>query len=252
MPLPALILSFAAAAGLPAVPAVPSAPPPGGSHHFSRIFISPMGEPFRAEGSGADMLAAWFNQADRNHDGQITPNEMQLDADRFFALLDTNHDGEIDPDETTHYEDVVAPEVRTGGGAGLVMMASADDTGGGGRGEGGGHRGGGGGHRGGGGGHRGGGNGGGSWAGGVREDGLQGAQRFSLLPLPEPVISADTNFNRGVSVEEFRQAAVLRFQALDVDHQGRLTLAVLESERPAPPARQKPRTDTVVPEPPGG
>src|SRR5438477_12085347 len=100
MPLP-LILSLAAVVGQPSAAAGNPAAPAGGSHHFSRIFISPMGEPFRADGGGEDMLAAWFAQADRNHDGQITPNEMQLDADRFFALLDTNHDGEIDPDETT-------------------------------------------------------------------------------------------------------------------------------------------------------
>ena len=55
-----------------------------------------------------------------------------------------------------------------------------------------------------------------------------------LLGLPEPVTTADTNFNRGVSVEEFRQAAGKRFVALDVEHRGYLTLAGLESMRSAP------------------
>jgi hypothetical protein len=58
-----------------------------------------------------------------------------------------------------------------------------------------------------------------------------------LLDLPEPVTSADTNFNRGVSLEEFRTAAAQRFQALDLDHRGLLTLAELEKIRPAPPPR---------------
>ena len=64
----------------------------------------------------------------------------------------------------------------------------------------------------------------------------QGAARFSLLDLPEPVISADENFNRGVSLSEFRSAASHRFVALDLDHKGRLTLAGLENIRPAPSA----------------
>ena len=46
--------------------------------------------------------------------GSCTLEEMQKDAERFFATLDLNHDGEIDPDEITHYENVVAPEVRSG------------------------------------------------------------------------------------------------------------------------------------------
>ncbi len=72
-----------------------------------------MGEPFRASGRDDDTLADWFRQADRNHDGQLTLEEMQADADRFFALLDVNHDGEIDPDEITRYETVVAPEIAS-------------------------------------------------------------------------------------------------------------------------------------------
>ena len=163
MPLPLLIVPLAAAAA--------TASPP--SHRYGHLFVSPMGEPFYAAGT-ANALQAWFNQADQNHDGVLTVEEMQGDAERFFATLDTNHDGEIDPDEITHYEDVVAPGGRTG-----------------------------------------------------------------LLDLPEPVVAADTNFNRGVSLDEFRKAATMRFQALDVDHQGRLTVALLESLRPAAPAREK-------------
>ena len=163
MPVHALILSLAAAATQP----VPT------PHHFSHQFVSPMGEPFRA-GAGGDALMAWFAQADANHDGSLSSEEMQGDAERFFAILDSNHDGEIDPDEITQYEVNIAPNDRTG-----------------------------------------------------------------LLNLPEPVVAADTNFNRGVSREEFRKAAMLRFQALDVNHQGRLTMSVLESLSPAGPTRAK-------------
>lgn len=51
--------------------------------------------------------------------------------------------------------------------------------------------------------------------------------RYSLLNIPEPVISADADFNRGVSVEEFRRAASKRFRLMDLNHTGRLTLPVL-------------------------
>ena len=61
-----------------------------------------------------------------------------------------------------------------------------------------------------------------------------GAARFGLLDLPEPVTSADANLNRGVSLQEFREAAAHRFAALDLDHQGRISQAQLELMRPAP------------------
>jgi len=67
------------------------------------------------------------------------------------------------------------------------------------------------------------------------DDNHQGAARFGLLDLPEPVTAADTNFNRGVSLEEFRQAAGQRFLALDLDNHGYLTLPDLQRIRPAPP-----------------
>jgi Ca2+-binding EF-hand superfamily protein len=209
-----------------------------------------MGEPFRPRDRGDDGLADWFAQADRNHDGRLTLDEMQSDADRFFAFLDVNHDGEIDPDDITRYEEVIAPEIRSSGGFARDLAAAPEAGDGGGRGGrggygGGGHRGGGGGGRPGGGGGEGGGGGGGH-RGGFHarggDDSHQGAARFGLLDLPEPVTSADTNFNRGVSLEEFRQAAAQRFQALDLDHRGLLTLPELEKIRPAPAARQNRNT----------
>jgi hypothetical protein len=186
-----------------------------------------MGEPFRPRGRDDDTLADWFHQADRDHDGRLTLDEMQQDAARFFALLDVNHDGEIDPDEITHYENAVAPEIS---GSPYLELAGTE---GGGQPEGGDRRGGGGGR------HHGGrtrfrSNGG---------ESDRGAARFGLLDLPEPVASADADFNRGVSPREFRDAAGQRFLALDLDHHGYLTLAGLEMIRPAPPPEpNKPET----------
>ena len=91
---------------------VPASTPIYVTGHPWAPFISPMGEPFRAHNPNDDALADWFRQADRNHDGFVTADEMVADAERFFATLDTNHDGEIDPDELDRYEWEVAPEIQ--------------------------------------------------------------------------------------------------------------------------------------------
>ena len=218
----AMMLLLSAAVAQPAPPSASTPPSPPGAHRFGRLFISPMGEPFSAD-RGGDALADWFHQADRNHDGQITIEEMQADAERFFTILDTNHDGEIDPDEITHYETVIAP-------AGPGFGAALAERGGGSGGPGGPPGAGGPRHH-----HR-----GGNWGGGGGPEGeLQGRSRFGLLDLPEPVVSADSDFNGGVSLNEFKSAAVKRFGALDVDHRGLLTLDVLESLRPPEPPHEK-------------
>ena len=226
----ALLLTVAQAAVQPTPQAPPVAPAPAyRSRRAGQLFISPMGEPFHPSSRDDDALANWFRQADLNHDGKLTLDEMQKDAERFFALLDLNHDGEIDPDEITHYEEVVAPEVRTGEHYDLASLenngSESEATRGEGRG-----------------GHRRGRNDEGTHKGFFRgvPDVHQGAGRYGLLDLPEPVISADTDFDRGVSLTEFRVAAQARFMALDLEHKGYLTLPALEEIRPAPPATGNP------------
>ena len=70
---------------------------------------------------------------------------------------------------------------------------------------------------------------------GYQLDGLQGAARYGLLNLPEPVAGADADFDRFVSLDEFRGAAGYRFQLLDSDHTGRLTFQSLEVLVPSRP-----------------
>jgi hypothetical protein len=191
--------------------------------HAWAPFISPMGEPFRARSVTDDTLARWFAQADRNHDGVLTADEMVADGERFFATLDTNHDGQLDPDEIANYEYEIAPDIQVmsktrrlpGQAAPAAVKSDPDNE------------------------HdrkrerklR------------DREDAaslgfggaLQGAARYGLLNMPEPVAAADTDFNRAVTLEEFRAAAVARFQLLDKPHAGRISLAQLEAMRPDPP-----------------
>ena len=86
---------------------------------------------------------------------------------------------------------------------------------------------------------------------------LQGAARYALLDMPEPVAAADTDFNRAITLDEFQSAARARFALLDRMHQGRLTLAQLEQLRPSPTDRRNRRerdaADTRIgnPLPPG-
>ncbi|UAK25149.1 EF-hand domain-containing protein [Sphingomonas nostoxanthinifaciens] len=223
------------------------------------MFVSPMGEPFRGGGPDAPAPAdAWFKGADRNGDGQITLTEMMLDAARFFRTLDVDGNGEIGPQEIDRYETEILPEVQSGesfGGGGAGESGSQGQSGGrhgGGRGgmggpgggmggggmEGGGMGGGMGGPGGGmgggmggmgGGGRHGGGRGGpsGGSPGGEGGPSLRGAARFGYLALPEPVIAADTDMNRAVTMREFQAAAQRRFGLLDVNGDGVLTQAEL-------------------------
>jgi hypothetical protein len=147
---------------------------------------------------------------------------MQADAERFFAKLDTNHDGQIDPDELSNYEYEIAPDIQVmsrtkrlpGQPAPVVKEEGPDDLPVArprrrGRGD--------------------------EIDAGLGIGGdLQGAARYGLLNMPEPVAAADTDFNRAVTLDEFRVAAIARFQLLDKTRQGKLTLPQLEGMPHAP------------------
>jgi Ca2+-binding EF-hand superfamily protein len=226
MPPPFLLATLLLAAAAPAQVS-PSTPIMVTAHPWAP-FISPMGEAFRAHNGSEDTLANWFYQADRDRNGFLTAAEMQADADRFFGTLDTSHDGQIDPDELAHYEWEVAPEIQVmsktrrkpSEPAPVVKADSNDDRprdrqrdrrkrred---------------------------------AYASlGIRGE-LQGAARYSLLNIPEPVAAADTDFDRAITHDEFRQAAVARFQLLDTAGQGRLSLVQLEAMPHAPSADRK-------------
>jgi Ca2+-binding EF-hand superfamily protein len=181
-------------------------------------FISPMGEPFRARSAGDDPFARWFQQADGNRDGLLTVDEMRADALRFFETLDSNHDGVIDPEELVAYETDIAPEVqvntrwkRSQQAVGEAKPARQSD-------------------------------GRERWRrdeniDGYQVHGLQGAARYGLLNLPQPVAGADADFDRGTTLVEFQNAATQRFQLLDSKGVGHLTLAELETRLPTRPAK---------------
>jgi Ca2+-binding EF-hand superfamily protein len=173
-------------------------------------FLSPMGEPFRSRTPDDDPFAHWFHQADGNQDGMLTSDEMRADAERFFAALDGNRDGRIDSEERMKYESEIAPEVQVNSQWKRTRQETAADRADRRR----------------------------RWddnIDGYQLDGLQGAARYGLLNLPEPVAGADADFDRFVSLDEFRRAASYRFRLLDSDGLGRLTLQKLEVLLPSRP-----------------
>jgi hypothetical protein len=199
---------------------------PGGAGDGPRrgpmLFISPSGEPFR----GPDGLKRWFDGADADHDGAISPAEFRADAMRFFKVLDADGDGVIDGIEIQAYETRIAPEIT---GLGLPDEAAGPrpDSG---QPSGEGRRGGG---R---GGERRGGIGGG-FGGGRGGQGREGAARYGLLNEPEPVLGADLNIDFKVSATEWLKTADKRFALLDTKAQGKLTLDTL----PSLPGRRPPK-----------
>lgn len=196
-----LFPALLAAAGAGAVRAQPPAPPAGPP---VLVFFSPMGEPFRRSQGPGEPVERWFAGADGDHDGAVTVTEFLADAARFYATLDVNSDGEIAPDEIIRYETVIAPEVQ----AGMRITYSAGRPGN---------------------------NRQPRWRPGLGPYGM-GTQ--ALLAIPQPVISADADFNRGVTPAEFRQTAGRRFLLIDRNHDGRLTTDEL---RPPPEEERRRR-----------
>lgn len=202
-----------------AVQVAPAAPPPdsigpdivvdrfaGCGPRFARVYIAPLGAPFRTDGR-TDPMAAWFAQADADHDGRLTLAEMQADGDRFFTTLDKDRSGEIDPQEMSDYENFVAPEIK--------LYQPGQDQHGHDRKE----------------------------RKGLRAAARQradyeapyGAGQWASLNIPEPVNSADFDINRGVSRAELAQAAAQRFPLLDMGSRGYLTYDTL----PKSPAQKE-------------
>lgn len=218
----------------------PASPPMGGGDdppelgvHGGRLYISPAGEPFR----GPEGLRRWFEGADADHDGALTLAEFRADFMRYFKVLDANGDGAIDGTENGVYENQIAPEItgfgptERGGGPPGGMDAGR-------RGGGGGHRGG---HGGGMGGVGRGGGGGGDTFRGARGRGgglerREGAARFSLLDIPQPIRGADANLDWKVTAAEWAKAAGQRFALLDTASAGKLTFDGL----PPLPGRSRP------------
>ncbi len=227
-----MTLSFTACAALAAASGFAVAQEHGRDRSGPRlnIFISPSGEPFHSEPGGGSPVDLWFARTDADHDGAITLQEFQADAEVFFNRLDTNHDGVVDGFEVSDYEQKIAPEILP-----RISRLTFDDipplpdT------RAGEHerrttehenekprpRG--------------------------REGGATGAAMYMLMNEPEPVASADADFDGKVTLKEALSAARRRFEELDTDHDGRLKRAELPltpAEKMAAKAARKHRDES--------
>jgi hypothetical protein len=190
------------------------------------LFISPMGETFRAGPGQPYPSVVWFQTADADHDGRLTRKEFHEDARRVFAGLDLNHDGVIDASEISAYEKA-NPEIVLGFRPAAGGQSGGQSGPGGGGGHHGGHHGGMGGGMGGGGGGYGRGGGGRSSSSQPADTRPQGAAWFSLLNIPEPVASSDRDLNGRVTLAEFLAASDDRFDLLDTAKNGYLSFDLL-------------------------
>lgn len=173
---------------------------------YAPVYVAPMGEPFRTNGT-SDPMRHWFDKADADHDGRLTLAEVTADARAFFATIDADHDGELDPQEVSAYEIEVAPEIRLYkmGAFARPSRGKAERQ--------------------------------------ARRAARQradyqaaiGAGEWASLNVPEPVASADLDIDRGVSRAEFDHVAASRFALLDVGHLGYLSYDRL----PRSPAQAK-------------
>lgn len=202
--MPGTLLIFLAAQALPSAPPSPAAALPAPAVGRQQIFIAPSGEPYRAPAGAPYPVADWFARADADHDGKLTEAEFVADFLRFFASLDTDRDGVIDSAELDRYETQLAPELHTSSFAGDWSPPSSDE---GGESEVGQK-------------HR-------ALGSYMGADNPQGAGRYDLLRIPEPVASMDVALNGRINRQEAQDAAEYRFSLLDTQHHGYLTLADL-------------------------
>lgn len=170
-----------------------------------RPTFSPNGEPLVGAGWPAhcgDALDAWFDRADANHDGRLTLAEFEADAVRQFGVMDLRHDGKITAAELSTYRQSVmggryasisTPE------AGARPRGTIGDSEG---------------------------REGAGFPGEGRRRHDEGAMprpdSSGTMPAdqPDPVMSADTDLDGSVTLEEFRALVRQNFADLDRDHAG--------------------------------
>jgi Ca2+-binding EF-hand superfamily protein len=174
------------------VAAVSAIAAPGKDDETQNLFISPSGEPFLQFASKPYPIVDWFKRVDTNGDGKIDKAEFSADAAQFFKTLDRNGDGVLSSEEVYIYEHYMVPEILNGD----QETPPSEPI--------------------------------------ENPDGTtsppkpiltnEGAAFFGLLNDPEPVMSADRNFDFRVTRKEFLDQADRHFAMLDPKGKGYFTL----------------------------
>jgi hypothetical protein len=155
------------------------------------LFISPSGEPFFSPMSKPYAIVDWFKRMDAKGDGRIDRAEFLADAEQFFKKLDRNGDGVLSSDEVYIYEHFMVPQILSGDldAPPPEPVENPDGT-------------------------------------TTRPPQLtnEGAAVFGLFNDPEPVMSADRNFDQRITHKEFMDQAARHFDRLDPSGKGYFTL----------------------------
>ena len=149
----------------------------------AQLFVSPAGQPFRAAPGQPYPVAAWFAQADADHDGRLTRDEFRADADAWFKVVDADGDGLLGMVEARRWEEELVPEISRdpmGSAIGRRGPPKRNEL----------------------------------------DTRRQGAAAYSVVNEPHPVRGADADFSMTVSPREWRAAADRRFAVLDPDGDG--------------------------------
>lgn len=224
-----LLALLTVSAGLPLLAATPGLAAPRGARReddedddargIPNLFISPCGEPFRADEGAPYPVVDWFKGADKNGDGKLDHGEFVADAARFFKRLDLGGVGYLSRYDILVYEKQMVPEILGGtvnvgmkGAPRLVLAQYGPSAGQG-------------------------------LSGvnasinpqgdkapppppkpkGLDESGA-GASPYSFFEEPEPIMTADFNVNGTILRDNFLKVADMHFTSLDQAQRGYLTL----------------------------
>jgi len=166
--------------------------------HLPRPVFSPNGEPLVGSGWPAhcdDAMDVWFDRIDSNHDGKLTLAEMEADAVRQFNVMDLRHDGKVSAAEVATYrERVMGTKYASFSTPEIAMKPRARESdeprfpGEGGR----------------------------------EDESMPRPDASGVMPAdrPDPVMSADTDLDGSVTLDEFKTYVHQNFADLDRSHAG--------------------------------
>jgi len=180
-----------------------------------RLFITPMGEPFRSTDPAVPPIQVWLNEKDTDHDGKLSQAEYLADATAFFARIDANHDGVLTSLESNYFWETYEPEILTewsnnSGFEGVRRSNDGDNQ---------------------------------DQTDASRDQArhqremdqrLRGAALYGLINVLEPIMSCDVNFDRRVTQDEYMACATQRFAQIDTNHDGFFALSEAPARLTAP------------------